>query len=140
MKIIITEIQYKKLLKNNYEVINGSEFKDKYLSTDSGYLEKAYFENEDDSMGSVLGRGTYFSVSNHSSDHYENDDYYSGTDYFELNDKAKIILIPNAQSIGGKKIEMLVKKEKVDGVYDPTEGDDNNPYMGLCMYNKKMFK
>ena len=125
-----------------YDVISGLEFKRKYITTDSGDLEKAYFENGDDidSMGSVLGKGQYFSVTIDSSEHYENDDYYSGTDYFELSDSSKILLMTDTEKFSGQQIESIAKKYKVDGVYNPNEGKDGNPYLGLVIFNSAVIK
>jgi hypothetical protein len=121
-------------------IISGKEFKKKYLTTISGFLEKAFFDSGDDinSMGSVLGDGIYYSVTIDSSNHYESDDYYLGTDYFELADSAKIILINDAQTIGGNKVKKLALQNKADGAYDTTEGINNNPYLGLAIYNPKV--
>jgi hypothetical protein len=122
-----------------YEVISGADFKKQYLSTSSGDLEKAYFGNQEVSMGAVLGKGTYYSVSSGSSDHYESDDDYTGTDYFGLADNAKIMLVPDAQIIGGSKIQATAKKLGADGAYDPTEGQ-GGPYLGLVIYNSKVIQ
>jgi len=60
-------------------IVSGKIFKTNYLTTNSGKLEKAFFKYEDgeqdfDTMGSVLGKGSYFSVTADSSAHYESDD------------------------------------------------------------------
>lgn len=139
-------IKLKDLLKEetNQSIISGKEFKRKYLTTNSNKLEKAYFADENgsevESMGSVLGDGSYYSVTQDSSNHYESDDYYDSTDYFDLSDSAKIMIIPDAQTIGGTKVKQMAKAHKADGVYDPTEGKDNNPYLGLVIYNNNMVK
>jgi len=127
-------------LNNGQSLISGKEFKQKYLTTNSGKLEKAFFDDKDDvdSMGSVLGDGSYYSVTADSSNHYEADDYYSGTDFFRLSDSAKIMLIPDAQTVGGNKVKQMALQHKADGVYDPTEGTDNNPYLGLVIYNSSV--
>ena len=54
-------------------IISGNEFKKKYLTTDSGKLEKSFFDSEEDIdfMGNVLGNGSYYSVTADSSAHYE---------------------------------------------------------------------
>jgi len=121
-------------------IITGKQFKQKYLTTNSAKLEKAFFDNGDDmdSMGSVLGDGIYYSVTADSSNHYESDDYYFDTEYFELSDAAKIMLVPDAQTIGGNKVKQMALQHKADGVYDPTEGQNNNPYLGLVIYNSKV--
>ena len=133
---------------SGYEIVTGKEFKQRYLSTESGELEKVYFQNEEGgvqwepvSMGAVLGYGEYFSVSLDSSEHYTNDDYYASTGYYVLDDKAKIMLIPNAQEIGGVKIMDIAMRNRVDGVYDPTEGaEPEMAYLGLAIYNPKVIK
>ena len=137
---MIRLIDLLKEVSDRQSIISGKEFKQKYLTTDSGELEKAFFDSEDDmdSMGSVLGDGSYYSVTVDSSNHYEADDYYSGTDYFQLSDSAKIMLIPDAQTIGGSKVKKIALQHKADGAYDPTEGQDNNPYLGLVVYNPKV--
>ena len=124
---------------STYEVISGADFKKQYLSTSSGDLEKAYFDDQEVSMGAVLGKGSYYSVSAESSDHYESDDDYTGTDYFGLADNAKIVLVPDAQRIGGAKIQAIAKSLRADGAYDPTEGQ-NGPYLGLVIYNPKVIE
>jgi len=135
LKHILQEIS-----ESEYQIISGADFKRKYLTTSSEQLERANFEgNHMNSMGSVLGRGMYFSVSQDSSDHYESDDYYSGTDYYDLLDSAKIMLVPKASEIGGQKIEQIANKMKADGVYDPTEGEDS-PYLGLVIYNQRVVR
>jgi len=121
-------------------IVSGKIFKTNYLTTNSGKLEKAFFKYEDgeqdfDTMGSVLGKGSYFSVTADSSAHYESDDYYAGSYEYELSDNAKILLLFDAQSIGADKIEKIAREYGVDGVYDPTEGQNNNPYLGLVLYN-----
>lgn len=140
----LVDICYQKCFMNESELISGAEFKKKYLTTDSGKLEKAFFEYESgdedmDTMGSVLGKGSYFSVTADSSAHYESDDYYAGSDYYELSNDAKILLVPDAQKYGGQKIRQMAKAKKADGVYDPTEGK-TSPYLGLVIYNKNMIK
>lgn len=136
LKHILQEIN-----ESEYQIINGADFKRKYLTTTSGQLERANFDGQDmDSMGSVLGRGMYFSVSHDSSEHYESDDYYVGTDYYDLLDSAKIMLVSNSDEVGSQKIEQSAKNMKVDGVYDPTEGQDGNPYFGLVIYNQNVVR
>ena len=136
LKHILQEIN-----ESEYQIINGADFKRKYLTTTSGQLERANFDGQDmDSMGSVLGRGMYFSVSQDSSEHYESDDYYVGTDYYDLLDSAKIMLVSNSDEVGSQKIEQSAKNMKVDGVYDPTEGQDGNPYFGLVIYNQNVVR
>jgi hypothetical protein len=137
---MIRLIDLLKEINKGQSLISGKEFKQKYLTTDSGELEKAFFDNKNDvdSMGSVLGDGSYYSVTADSSNHYEADDYYSGTEYFHLSDSAKIILRPDAQTIGGNKVKQMALLHKADGVYDPTEGTDNNPYLGLAIYNQSI--
>ena len=140
-KLIREEV---KKIVNESELISGADLKKTYLTTDSGKLEKAFFEYESgdedmDTMGSVLGKGSYFSVTADSSAHYESDDYYAGSDEYELSNNAKILLVPDAQKYGGQKIMQMAKAKKADGVYDPTEGKNNNPYLGLVIYNKSMF-
>jgi len=128
---------------SNQSIVSGKIFKTKYLTTNSGKLEKAFFkykdeEQEFDTMGSVLGKGSYFSVTADSSAHYESDDYYVGSDEYELSDNAKILLVSDAQSIGANEIKKIAREYEVDGVYDPTEGQNNNPYLGLVIYNIKV--
>ena len=132
-------IKLRELL-NKPLTISGREFKQKYLTTSSKQLEKAYFENGEDidSMGAVLGDGEYYSVTSDSSDHYESDDYYSGTDYYDLSDNAKILIIQDAGQFSGDEIKKMALANKADGVYDPTEGKNNNPYLGLVIYNSKV--
>ncbi len=121
-----------------FSIINGKEFKKKYITTNSKQLEKAIFSDNSEPMGNVLGRGLYFSVTSHSSDHYENDDYYEDTEYFNLSDDAKILILPNSYKLKNTEIQKLAKTNKADGVYDPTEGKNNNPYLGLVIFNTEV--
>ena len=128
-----------KTKKIDYKILSGKQFKDKYLSTDSGYFENVRMTV---GLGCALGSGLYLSVSEHSASHYRDSEYSSGiVSYWELSDEAKIMLVPNAQEISSKKIISAVKHIEADGVFDPNEvpfGRKTSPFLGLVIFNKKV--
>ena len=138
-KIKIDE-SFSKKYNTEFYVIDGADFKREYLTTNSGYLEKAYFENsgDTDSMGNVLGNGEYFSVTQESSEHYENDDYYIETNYYELSDSAKILIMTSSDEFSSEEIEAIARKYRVDGLYNSNEGKDGTPFLGLVIYNSNV--
>lgn len=118
-------------------IISGKAFMKQYVTTDHGNLEKAYFRSGGGGMGSSLGKGSYYSVTAESADHYQMDDFFKDYDELILKDDAKILLFPDSEKYSGSELKKIAQKEGADGLYNPLEGK-NMPYYGLVIYNKEV--
>lgn len=116
------------------KIISGKEFMERYVSTDSGDLEYAVFE-EGVSLGECLGKGMYFSFSKGSAFHYENHEDCIDVGACRLIDDAKILVLKNTDKHKGSEIKKFAKKCKADGVFDIDEYNGKAPYLGLVIYN-----